>query len=232
MISLHVVIGCDQESRVPAKVLEHSIRARASIPVKFHHATEDMTCLPRDHEFRKRTGFSCARFLAPGIVRHAGGDAGLYLDSDMLVFHDIVGILAYLPTAPAVISRSESQTAVLLFDPFGIKWTWIDLLKGWADGKWTYKDLVSNLACESGVEVKIPPRWNSLDRYNKDTRLLHYTDMRRQPWKHPGHPHADVWYSALRDAITLQPSLAEWVVEDVRRGYMSAHVTEVLRALV
>lgn len=39
----------------------------------------------------------------------------------------------------------------------------------------------------------IPAAWNHEDRLYKNTKLLHFTDIDRQPWRQDGHPLQDVW---------------------------------------
>lgn len=224
-MDLHVVIGSSVESRVPAEVLEHSIRSRTKLKIQFHR-TQDHFDLPPGHEMRKLTGFSCGRFMAPEIVRQAGGTVGLYLDSDMVVYRDLVELLFYAPKAPHVISRPLNQTAVMLFDASRITWTWASVLEGWKKKDWGYHQLLSNLACEDPKRIRcgIPLAWNSLDQWASDTCLLHYTDMRRQPWKVIGHPFAHKWYEELARFSKWDYTVTKRIDEDVAAGYLGQHL--------
>jgi hypothetical protein len=52
------------------------------------------------------------------------------------------------------------------------------------------------------VRPRVPPEWNSLEEYVPGrTGLIHYTNMRRQPWVSRYNRHGGLWVRTLRDAI-------------------------------
>jgi hypothetical protein len=46
----------------------------------------------------------------------------------------------------------------------------------------------------------IDGRWNEFDHRDKDTRLIHYTNLYTQPWKYRSHPHGDLWFCYFKKA--------------------------------
>jgi hypothetical protein len=64
--------------------------------------------------------------------------------------------------------------------------------------------------------------WNDLDVVRHDTRLVHYTDLRRQPWRHAGHPYGGVFREELVSAITNGFITAT----DLEREIRARHVRE------
>lgn len=48
---------------------------------------------------------------------------------------------------------------------------------------------------------KLDPNWNVLDYVNQDTKLIHYTNLHTQPWKHPHHPDGKLWFTYFNEAI-------------------------------
>jgi hypothetical protein len=74
---------------------------------------------------------------------------------------------------------------------------------------------------------KLDPRWNEFDRFDEETRLIHYTNLMSQPWKFPGHPYGELWFQTFREAIQagviteheIQVSkMRAYVRQDILRG--------------
>jgi hypothetical protein len=85
--TIRVFVGADRSQLLGLRVLEHSIRRHTAARIELHPLIDVPSREPRDPRQRKRTGFSFARFLIPGLCDHKG--KALYLDADMLVFRDI-----------------------------------------------------------------------------------------------------------------------------------------------
>ncbi len=170
---------------------------------------------PRDPRQGKRTGFSFARFAIPQLAGYRG--RALYLDADMLVFKDIRELwsipfdgarviiqeelpqeVAEHPTGKGAPTRRIKQTAVMLLDCARLDWDPAAIIAG-LDGRYTYEDLVYHLCivAPEDVHYDIPFRWNSLEHYDPDTALLHYTDMYTQPWVSPENPLGYLWIGEL-----------------------------------
>src|SRR5262249_21900144 len=51
---------------------------------------------------------------------------------------------------------------------------------------------------ESEIRYSVPFVWNSLEHFDQQTRLIHYTDMDTQPWVSPVNRHGDQWLGEVR----------------------------------
>jgi hypothetical protein len=62
--------------------------------------------------------------------------------------------------------------------------------------------------------------WNSLDELTPETRLLHYTKIKTQPWVYPGHPLGHLWSDEVKlmfADVTLEEEL---VRTEVAAGHL------------
>ncbi len=48
----------------------------------------------------------------------------------------------------------------------------------------------------------IDPRWNHYNMVREDTRLIHFSHVREQPWKRPEHPMTALWEEWLQEAMS------------------------------
>jgi hypothetical protein len=85
---VRVFVGTDRSQALAARVLEYSIKRRASMSVDVVPMCDLPVPTPRDSANRPRTGFSFARFLIPSLCAYRG--RAIYRDADVLVFDDIV----------------------------------------------------------------------------------------------------------------------------------------------
>ena len=206
--TVKVFCGSQYEQLVPAMVLKSSIMEHTHHPVEFsilsdYNITHKM---PDDPRNRPRTPFSFQRFMIPSLT---SGKA-FYLDSDMEVFGDM-GELLNLDFGDAEVLACSgmdkyshwkgSEYAMLLMDCDKIDWDINKIVADLDAGKMNYEELMFDFKVAK-VGHKIPPEWNSLDEYEEGvTKLLHYTDMSKQPWRSPAHPHEGVWRKALLKAL-------------------------------
>jgi hypothetical protein len=207
---LHIFVGSQQQQYVPSMVLKNSIMKNTHNPVFFN-----MLCdfpisfkMPKKEENKPRTPFSFQRFLIPSLMNNTG--TAFYLDSDMQVFGDLSDLLNLSFDDSEVICCTGmekyghwkgSEYAVLMINCEKAKWD-INNIVGLLDsGELSYEDLMFKFKLAK-VKKEIPPEWNSLDVYeDKKTKLLHYTDMSRQPWIFPNHPYENLWLAGLQDSI-------------------------------
>jgi hypothetical protein len=68
------------------------------------------------------------------------------------------------------------------------------------DGRYTYEELMYELCIlpESEVRYAVPFAWNSLEHYDAETRLIHYTDMDTQPWVNAINRNGPHWLEEVR----------------------------------
>jgi hypothetical protein len=47
---------------------------------------------------------------------------------------------------------------------------------------------------------RLDPNWNVFDRWDEQTKLIHYTNLNKQPWKYPNHPYGEIWFDYFNQA--------------------------------
>ncbi|MDP3859308.1 MAG: hypothetical protein Q8Q73_16260 [Stagnimonas sp.] len=174
------------------------------------------------------TKFSLARFAIPQLCGFQG--RAIYCDSDQLVFADI-GEIAGMPLGDAVAAavrvadaicaepyrRSVLQpliasgedyflTSVMLIDCARARnWDIASFQRKIQDKSIDYTGLMffGRRERESlGWRIAaLAPVWNSLDHRDQQTRLLHFTDLKSQPWLFPNNPTSPVWEHHLWAAL-------------------------------
>jgi hypothetical protein len=203
-----VFIGTDETQLLGAKVLEYSIRQHSSLTVTFDTMQHVKVPMPRDPKNQPRTEFSFSRFAIPALAGWQG--RGLYLDADMLVFHDLRELwewpfgTATTLYAPSSSPKRSKQTSVMLLDCDRLRWDVAQIVRDLDDCRYDYHGLMNEIALEppDNVQAALPSDWNSLEEYVPGrTRLLHYTDTNTQPWVSRRNPNGGLWMQALCDAL-------------------------------
>ena len=206
---VRVFVGASPSEWLPYKVLEYSLRKHASISVECFQLSDAKISIPvpKDKANRPRTPFSFHRFLIPELCEFKG--KAIYLDSDMLVLHDI-RILWNQPFDGAHLlgidprdeSEASTQFAVMLLDCEKLQWRIGEIVKRLDSGDLNYERLMQKMEAAQKVSNSISHFWNCLDRYHKTaSALVHFTNMHRQPWVCRDNPIGWLWVSHLREAI-------------------------------
>jgi len=192
---------------LPALVGIHSLRTRGNI-----HGTLDVRLLRLEDTVldRRRDGqefrangiktwnhrhhyaFHFLRRRVPELMAYEG--RALVVDPDVfavdsvepLLHADMGGkaILArYMPDGFLNDRRPYYSTGVMLLDCSKLRhWRWEDEINGLFDFSRDYWDLLQ-LAEEDPANIGVlDEQWNSLDRMDPGTRLLHFTRVSTQPW--------------------------------------------------
>lgn len=206
---IRVCIGTEPKTEIARKVLEWSIRRHtaAEVDLEFH----SLTTSTDSAALQGATGFSVQRWSIPERFAYQG--RAIYLDADQLVFGDIRELWLADERHPddracAWCARRGATwlTSVMLIDCARARDSWptlarIEELLAGPGKRRNYRHLML------GRYLKHPPAhldaaWNHLDVYVPGkTRLLHYTDLYKQPWRDPRHPHSELWGEALESAI-------------------------------
>ena len=147
-------------------VLEYSIRKHASGPVDIIW----MRAGENDLVAHGCTGFTNFRYAIPRLAGRKG--YGIYLDVDMLVLADLAGLWAYRQAGKWVCMKDGSTEVSV-----------IDCTLEFPDavhlfGKGTLSDMAP-------LSRSIPLDWNVKDKVLPSMKLLHFTDLYRQPWFTP-----------------------------------------------
>jgi hypothetical protein len=225
-VPMRVFIGTDASQMLGARVLEYSIRRNGTSTSVFDTMQQVEVPSPRDPRNQPRTQFSFHRFAIPRLTGYQG--RAVYVDADMLVFRDLRELWelpfdgATVLHAPASNPRLPKQFSVLLLDCNRLNWDVEAIVRGLDEGRYDYDGLMKELCIEppEAVQARIPPDWNSLERYVPGrTALIHYTNMRRQPWVSRVNWNGSVWVRALRDAIHDRFISRAEVREAIARGH-------------
>lgn len=206
---IKVYVGTDPHMRKAEIALEQSIRSNTKSEVDIIWMDYGRGGLwsgwdiGRDHgkpyaEEGWKTDFSCFRFAIP----EANGFKGraIYLDVDMILVRDIKDFFNYPMGLPVLIPPRGFD--VMLFDCENFDgedwWPSIDKMK---KSGWLIEDY-AKLLSDHKMLGTLSPVWNCCDGEGYDpatTGLIHFTDMRTQPWKpypdvfkYPPHPRPDM----------------------------------------
>lgn len=194
-----LVIGATERDWLPAKVCEFTARKHWS---DLSQPFEVVHTFGTDYEpkgVKSPTGFSFVRFWTPHLASGVG--RALYVDSDMLFLRDPKELFDW-PLAGCPIARAPSQSSVLLFDAGHPRLRALKLVPFEASFRSHAAEPAFGELFRPGDWAELPREWNSVDSYEAGkTKLLHYSDMSRQPWRHVGHPLNDIWVDELRDAM-------------------------------
>ena len=210
---LNVYIGATRPQLLSYLVLKYSIEKKCSKPVLVHNLGE----LTNNNIVARGTPFSLQRLFIPKLNNFNG--IAIYLDSDMIVFADIFELFKEQNTDRIVIGcekrvgcERESQFSVFR----------IDCSKA---TDWNFEpSKLSNkhntkLEFEDSKSFCLSSDWNSLEYYVKEkTKLLHYTDMDRQPWLSSRNELREVWYLMLKDAISNGFISKEIIYNEIKLG--------------
>ncbi len=218
--ALKVYVGCAPPQHVAAQVLAHSILRHASLPVEILRLDDCLAGQPVPAS--GHTLFSLQRFFIPQLSGHHG--LAVYLDSDMLVFHDLCELLELRAVGSAVSSAEappesgrRRQFSVMVIDCALARWDPVEIHRL---AQQRYREVMTELEFEPSKTVCLPYTWNSLERFEPGkTRLLHFTAMNLQPWLSSRNPLAPVWMDALFLALQDHFVSADAVRDGIRQGW-------------
>ncbi len=235
---VRVYVGVDRSQALAVRVLEHSIKRHSSLPVEVIPMLDLPIREPKDPRNLQRTGFSFSRFCIPKMAGYRG--KAIYMDADMLVFHDIRELWEIpFDGAKVVIQREvkhqeettnkvgapkqrKKQCAVMLLDCGRLDWDIERLIDGLDSGAYDYERLMYDLCILDENEIKygVPFEWNSLEYFDpKTTRLLHYTDVHTQPWTSCWNKNAEPWFAEVRGMLADGSLHWRELQEEIDRGY-------------
>ncbi len=222
MEPIQVYVGSDPRMGRAERVLEHSIRKHTTGPVEIVWMRAGDRGWGDEWEAARgrpsgipysgigwATDFTCFRFAIPELAGFKG--KAIYLDVDMIVLHDLRDLFD-LPASHAANCMGRGLDVVLWnCDIVGRLEHWPDIEAMKSNAK--YSQLARFLQRTAELRMQVDPRWDVLDRVTNDARLVHYTDMRTQPWhpwperfqypeKHPNSAAQELWEDYEREART------------------------------
>ncbi|NEO14141.1 MULTISPECIES: glycosyltransferase [unclassified Moorena] len=219
---VRVFIGSGEASLVERKVSIYSLRkhSRRELDIYVFNGTHNAIERNDDQpylapmslrvKYRNTTEFSLYRYLIPQLCNYQG--KAIYIDSDTICLTDIGELFdTPLDGCDFLAKRAYSTEAK---DLWGLSVMLIDCQKCNFDletyyneieqGLYSYPDLArmspAFLAHHHYQIGELNPLWNVFDYYDKDTKLIHYTNLYTQPWKSHNHPYGDLWFQYFNEA--------------------------------
>jgi hypothetical protein len=130
--------------------------------------------------------------------------------------------------------KKKRQLSVLLMDCDRLTWNVNKIItEGLDGGKFTYSQLMDNLAIEpdGSLQEGIAPEWNSFDLYVPGkTNLIHYTELKYQPWLSRKNPYGLLWVEYLRDAMNDGVVTEAEITEATNKGWARPSLLPLLRS--
>ncbi len=232
---MKVFVGCTKRQLLPFLVLRHTIMSTtkdsSSVDVVPMYEHAGMIPKVRRKKSRPRTPFSFQRFLMPYLCMYSG--KAVYLDSDMLVFSDVQKLVDSPMGSASVLTPPKdgrgAQFAVMVVDCGAVRWDIKVICERLEAGALSYETLMSLSGLGVTVSTSLSRRWNDLDKYYEDTKLLHYTRMEMQPWLVKGHPLERIWAMKLRDAVVAGDVHVNLIKKEVGLGHVRPGVLKMVK---
>lgn len=225
---IKVFVATTEAQMLAVKVLEYSIKKHASMRVEVQplHACGIAIPQPKEQKNWPRTPFSFQRFIIPQACSFQG--RAIYLDSDMQVFADIRELWELDFEGHQLLSARDvkeggrkPQYSVMLLDCAHLDWNIADIVNALDGGTLSYESLMYDMCVAKSQAANIPAEWNSLESFKeRQTKLLHYTDMDTQPWIHSKHPLGYIWCRDLFEAIKEGFIDAAILDEHIEKGWV------------
>jgi len=234
---IRVFVGADRSQQLAVAVLEHSIRRHTTAAVEVIPMVDLDVPVPVDPRNRARTGFSFSRFCIPKLAGYRG--RAIYMDADMQVFKDIRELWELPFQGRKVLIQHEvkhldetlklsnapqkriKQCAVMLLDCERLDWDIQRIVAQLDAGDYDYERLMYELCvlAEEDIGYEVPFEWNSLEHFDANTRLIHYTDMGTQPWVSTRNPNAALWIDEVRQMLRAGKLSADQIRGEIQAGY-------------
>lgn len=167
---IRVYIASNERWAMQEPVIEYSIRTNTKADVEIN------IIRPLDHGMQETgcTSFTNVRWAVPELAGHAG--FAIYLDVDMLVLGDIVELWSYKQPGRFV-CLADGSTEVMVMD---CTQRMPPLAQLHQYKKWSLIE-----KAQPYLRPRIPLEWNCKDGVDLSTKLIHFTDLSRQPWFTP-----------------------------------------------
>lgn len=204
-MTIRVCVGTEPKMRIPFLVLKHSILSRTDEDVQFFDMSEDDFAFP----IEGKTGFSFRRWVIPEAIGYKG--RAIYLDADQIVLTDIKELWEKPDQDPFpgnvvwCAKKRVPMLSVMVLDCEAAAdsrwWNHNYLASQIRKGEWSKQEVMR------GNRMDPKPRtfeyaWNHIDHFEAGvTKLLHFSDLKRQPWFQPEHPLQKHWEIELQAAI-------------------------------
>lgn len=239
-LPVRVFIGSGEASVLERKTLIHSLKKHTSRDLDIYVFNGTHNSIERNDEapvlanmplwikYRNYTEFSNYRFLIPEICGYRG--RAIFLDSDMVCLSDIgeffdqpMNGCNFLAKAEAYRGNQCWGMSQILFDCSACRFDLEQIFRQMDAGDF------SNAALHQMQPefLKKHPfkigayddHWNVFDRYDAETKLIHYTNLGTQPWKFPGHPCEALWFQYFNEARKAGAITVQDISKTLSRAY-------------
>lgn len=240
---IKVFIGSGEASRLERKVAIYSLRKHTNRNLDIyvlngtHNAIElnDQEPFPAPLSLKLKyeniTEFSLYRYLIPQLCNYQG--RAIYIDSDVICLKDIGELFDTEFDGCDFLAKRDAYNhmganfwalSVMLLDCQKCRFDLETYYQEIAQGLYSYTDF----ACMSPTFLtqhpfkigKLDPNWNVLDRVDKNTKLIHYTNLYTQPWKYSDHPYGKLWFTYFHEAIAAGYITEEDIELSIVRSYV------------
>jgi len=184
-----VFIHTNEKQMVGAIVSEHSFKRNSKNPDAFDVKIIRREDFPFFNEFEGRKflragtwrvwknadlqSFTPTRFMPPELMNYEG--RAVVVDPDVFAVGDVNELFE---------RDMKVATSVMLLDCAKLKhWKVSKMFADMFAGKLDYEDLITLNAEPKGTVGHLESYWNDFDRLEADTKLIHNTKRRTQPWK-------------------------------------------------
>lgn len=247
--AVKVFIGSGEASLLERKVLIYSLHQNSTGPVDIYvfngthnaveHNDEPPFAAPMSLrvKYLNATEFSLYRFLIPQLCGHKG--RAIYLDSDMICLGDINTLRDtplhgrhFLAKQEAYPEKGEHLwgLSVMLIDCERARFDLETYCDEIGNGDYGYRDLLcmgpAFLERHPYEIGELEPRWNEFDAFDKETQLIHYTNLFTQPWKAPDHPYGELWFRYLQEARDAGYVTDQDILRTKKRAYVRQDILE------
>ncbi len=244
---IRIFVGVDRSQELAVPVLEYSIKRHTNAKVEVIPMLDLPVPVPIDPRNGQRTGFSFSRFCIPKLAGYQG--KAIYMDADMLVFSDIselwnipfegakvviqkeVKFEEQTTAKPGAPKTRKKQCAVMLLDCSRLDWDIEKIINAMDRGEYDYEQLMYDMCILAEDEVKygVPFEWNSLEHWDRTTRLIHYTDVYTQPWTAVGNPFGYRWFDEVRRMLNDGTLDIASVKKEIDLGYFRPSLIKDIR---
>jgi hypothetical protein len=202
-----VFIHTNPKQIVGALVARHALRSRSAAPERFDVRIVQTVDFPAFARFEGRSylregkqavwrnddlqSFTPLRFAVPELMDYAG--RAVLIDPDIFALGDINELLERDMDGAAVLARRMAgdsrrplhyASSVMLMDCARLAhWQWEADFERVFRGERDYRDWMWLLLEPPCSVAPLEPEWNDFDRLTPETKLLHNTKRRTQPWK-------------------------------------------------
>jgi len=109
----------------------------------------------------------------------------------------------------------------MLLDCGSLVWDIENIISDMDAEKYDYEQLMYDMCIleESEVKYGVPFEWNSLEHYDSETRLIHYTDVYTQPWTECGNKNGYLWFNEVHLMLANGLLKEEAIRKEIELGY-------------